>query len=32
MKEKKNFSIKNLNTFGIDVRAKYFVEVKTLEE
>lgn len=32
MKEKKNFSIKNLNTFGVDVKAKYFVEVDTFED
>lgn len=29
---KENHSLKNLNTFGIDVSARYFAEVETLEE
>lgn len=27
-----NYSLKNLNTFGVDVSARYFVEVSTVEE
>ncbi|WP_185866242.1 UDP-N-acetylmuramate dehydrogenase [Blattabacterium cuenoti] len=29
---KKNFSLKKLNTFGINVYARYFVEVKNIED
>ncbi|WP_185858188.1 UDP-N-acetylmuramate dehydrogenase [Blattabacterium cuenoti] len=29
---KKNFSLKKFNTFGINVYARYFVEVKSIEE
>ncbi|WP_185862362.1 UDP-N-acetylmuramate dehydrogenase [Blattabacterium cuenoti] len=29
---KKNFSLKKLNTFGINVYARYFIEVKSIEE
>ena len=29
---KKNFSLKKFNTFGINVYARYFVEVKNIEE
>ena len=32
MKIQENFSLKKYNTFGIDVKAKYFVEVYTTEE
>ncbi len=32
MFKKKNFSIKSLNTFEIDVKAKFFVEVNTRED
>ncbi len=32
MKIEKNFSLKDLNTFGVDIKAKYFVEVTTLNE
>lgn len=32
MEVKENFSIKNLNTFAIDVKAKYFVEVGNQKE
>lgn len=32
MKIQKNFSLKNHNTFGVDVSAKYFAEVTSLEE
>ena len=32
MKTKQNFSLKLLNTFGIDVKAKYFVELNSDEE
>lgn len=29
---KENYSLKNLNTFGVDVSAKYFMEVNSVEE
>ena len=29
---RENFSLKNYNTFGVDVSAKYFAEVSTLDE
>ncbi len=29
---KKDFSLKNYNTFGIDIKTKYFVEVSTVEQ
>ncbi|BBA17203.1 UDP-N-acetylmuramate dehydrogenase [Blattabacterium cuenoti] len=29
---KKNFSLKKFNTFGVDVYARYFVEIKSIEE
>jgi UDP-N-acetylmuramate dehydrogenase len=32
MSIKKNFSLKNFNTFRVDVRAKYFVKVKTIKQ
>ena len=32
MKVVKNISLKNLNTFGVDVKSKYFVEVYSEEE
>lgn len=32
MKFKQHYSLKNYNTFGIDVRARYFVEVTTIAE
>src|ERR1039457_6160509 len=32
MDVKTNFSLKNLNTFGIDAHAKYFVEFKSIDE
>lgn len=32
MNIKENFSLKNFNTFGIDVKAKFFVEVETQNE
>jgi UDP-N-acetylmuramate dehydrogenase len=32
MKAEKNISLKNLNTFGVDVKSKYFVEVTSEEE
>ncbi len=32
MKIAKNISLKNLNTFGVDVKSKYFVEVYSEEE
>ncbi len=32
MKIQENFSIKDFNTFGVDVKAKYFVEVKDIDE
>ena len=32
MNIQKNFSLKNHNTFGVDVSAKYFVEVESLNE
>ncbi len=32
MKVLKNISLKNLNTFGVDVKSKYFVEVYSEEE
>ncbi|MCX6231405.1 MAG: UDP-N-acetylmuramate dehydrogenase [Bacteroidetes bacterium] len=32
MQIKENFSLKKLNTFGIDVKAKYFAELNSLEE
>ncbi len=32
MNIKENFSVKNINTFGIDVNAKFFVEVGTQNE
>jgi UDP-N-acetylmuramate dehydrogenase len=32
MKTVKNISLKNLNTFGVDVKSKYFVEIYTEEE
>jgi UDP-N-acetylmuramate dehydrogenase len=32
MKEKKNFSLKDFNTFGVDVNAKYFLEVEYVQE
>ncbi len=32
MNTKENFSLKNLNTFGIDVKAKFYVEVETQNE
>lgn len=32
MKIEENVSLKNINTFGIDVKAKYFAEIKTLED
>lgn len=32
MNIKENFSLKNFNTFGIDVKARFFVELKNTEE
>jgi UDP-N-acetylmuramate dehydrogenase len=32
MKIEKNISLKNLNTFGVDIKSKYFVEVYSEEE
>lgn len=32
MEVKSNYSLKNLNTFGIDAKAKYFIEFKSVEE
>ena len=32
MKIEKNISLKNLNTFGVDVKSKYFVEIFSEEE
>jgi UDP-N-acetylmuramate dehydrogenase len=32
MKTEKNISLKNLNTFGVDVKSKYFVEINSEEE
>jgi len=32
MKIKKNFSIKDFNTFSVDVKAKYFVEISDIDE
>jgi UDP-N-acetylmuramate dehydrogenase len=32
MKIEKNISLKNLNTFGVDAKSKYFVEVYSAEE
>ena len=32
MKVVKNISLKNLNTFGVDVKSKYFVEIHSEEE
>ena len=32
MKIQENYSLKNLNTFGVDVSAKYFAEVTSVEE
>ena len=32
MKVVKNISLKNLNTFGVDVKSKYFVEINSEEE
>ncbi len=32
MKVVKNISLKNLNTFGVDVNSKYFVEIYSEEE
>lgn len=32
MKIKKNFSIKDFNTFSIDIKSKYFVEVDNVED
>ena len=28
----KNFSLRELNTFGFDIRARYFQELKTLDD
>ena len=32
MKVKKNYSLKNHNTFGVDIKTKYFAEIKNLTE
>ena len=32
MKIEKNISLKSFNTFGIDVRARYFIEISSLDE
>jgi UDP-N-acetylmuramate dehydrogenase len=32
MKEKKDFSLKDFNTFGVDVNAKYFFEIEDVQE
>ena len=32
MRQERNFSLKNYNTFGIDAKAKTFVEVSNEEE
>ena len=32
MKIQENYSLKNLNTFGVDVSAKYFAEVKDIND
>jgi UDP-N-acetylmuramate dehydrogenase len=32
MKVKKNHSLKNYNSFGVDVKTKYFAEIKSVEE
>ena len=32
MKTVKNISLKNLNTFGVDVKSKFFVEINSEEE
>ena len=32
MKIKKNHSLKNYNTFGVDVKTKYFAEIRNLKE